>query len=289
MFLFVMLQCNIKSYYNFDFWLSAILYIAMNLCIKQSGAHYNPVMTVSNFVIKFGPPKLDLYFIWTYFKAEFIPAFLAYHISFHMRGYYAPPMAPDNFQASMQIIMSEFIGTFTLSLLLQKVCNTQTTWTTSDAEMQGFVIVYVFVARRFAILSGNSINPVTALAAASAAILQCDYSAINCIHLYLIGDYCGSIAGSLFYNHLYEPNLQRARFERTVENNGKYWNLNLSRNQASGRISSLSNVIRKMQLEDQELDEINKQSDIRHKSDSSSEDDFRLGQQIASPPQHFLS
>ena len=50
--------------------------------VKQSGAHYNPSMSFSNFFIKFSPVKFDPYFMWTYFKAEFVPAFIAYNIAF---------------------------------------------------------------------------------------------------------------------------------------------------------------------------------------------------------------
>lgn len=35
--------------------------------------------------------------------------------------------------------------------------------------------MFVYVARRFAILSGNNINPVGAFAGACAAILQCNF------------------------------------------------------------------------------------------------------------------
>lgn len=128
-----MIISNIKIQYGFDFWLTAILYIGMNLCIKQSGAHYNPSMTLSNFIIKFSPTKIDPHFMWTYFKAEFVPALLAYHINFYLKGFYYPPMVSESLTQSYQIVASEFVGTFMLTLLLQKTCNSQTTWTTSDA------------------------------------------------------------------------------------------------------------------------------------------------------------
>jgi glycerol uptake facilitator-like aquaporin len=55
MFGLITLICNIKIFYGFDFWVSAILPVAIMLSVKQSGAHYNPSMTISNFLIKFSP------------------------------------------------------------------------------------------------------------------------------------------------------------------------------------------------------------------------------------------
>jgi glycerol uptake facilitator-like aquaporin len=86
--------------------------------------------------------------------------------------------------------------------MLQKICNSQTTFTTSDIETYSFVVVFVFIARRFAVLSGNSINPVAALAAACAAVIQCAFGPLKYSYLWLIGDLLGSIAGSLFFNYV---------------------------------------------------------------------------------------
>lgn len=69
MFLFMSMITNIKIEYGFDFWISVILLPAMMLCVKQSGAHYNPSMTLSNFLIKFSPTKINPFFMWSYFKA----------------------------------------------------------------------------------------------------------------------------------------------------------------------------------------------------------------------------
>ena len=88
-------------------------------------------MTVSNFLIKFGPAKIDTGFIWAYFKADFVPAFVAFNIGFYTRSYYYPPPIPSPEQSPYQIILSEFIGSFMLVFLLQKIGNSQTTFTTS--------------------------------------------------------------------------------------------------------------------------------------------------------------
>lgn len=55
MFIFVNMIGNLKPFYGFDFWITAILPIAIMLSVKQSGAHYNPSMTLSNFLIKWSP------------------------------------------------------------------------------------------------------------------------------------------------------------------------------------------------------------------------------------------
>lgn len=128
-----------------------------------------------------------------------------------MRGFYYPPGIPINNWDSYKIIVSELVGTFMLTLLLQKVCNSQTTFTTSDIETYSFVVAFVYVARRYAILSGNSINPVTTLAAACSAIFQCEFGPFKYAYLYVIGDFLGCVAGSTFYNAIYEPALQASR------------------------------------------------------------------------------
>jgi glycerol uptake facilitator-like aquaporin len=151
--------------------------------------------------------------MWTYFKAEVVPAFIAFNIAFYTRGYFYPPPIPVNDWDSYRIILGELIGTFMLSFFLQRVCNSQTTFTTSDIETYSFVVVFVYVARRFAVTSGNSINPVATLAAACAAVVQCAFGPLRYFYLFVIGDLLGSIAGSLFYNCLYEPNLHVSRME----------------------------------------------------------------------------
>jgi glycerol uptake facilitator-like aquaporin len=106
MFGLITLITQIKPFYGFDFWISSILVFAIVLSVKQSGAHYNPSMTLSNFLIKFSPEKINLTFIWTYFKADFFPAFLAFNMGFYMRGYFYPPPIPISNWDSYSIIIS---------------------------------------------------------------------------------------------------------------------------------------------------------------------------------------
>ena len=87
-------------------------------------------------------------------------------------------------------------------VLIQKTVNTYTTFTTSDIETFSFICVYVFIGRRFAILSGNSINFVATFAAAVAAVIQCNFDSIGSLYLYLIGDFIGSCLGTWFYNNI---------------------------------------------------------------------------------------
>ena len=131
MFFLIILICQLKPVYGFDLWISSLLPVVIMLSVKQSGAHYNPTMTVSNFLIKFGPAKIDTGFIWAYFKADFVPAFVAFNIGFYTRSYYYPPPIPSPEQSPYQIILSEFIGSFMLVFLLQRIGNSQTTFTTS--------------------------------------------------------------------------------------------------------------------------------------------------------------
>lgn len=209
-----MLICHINPVYGFDFWISSILPVAIMLSVKQSGAHYNPSMSMSNFFIKFSPVKFSPFFMWTYFKAEFIPALLAYLFAILIKGYNYPPPIPHPGLTGLQILVSELIGTFMLVVLLQKIANTQTTFTTSDIETYSFVVVFVYIARRFAILSGNSINPVATFAFVCAAVVKCDFQYLQNFYLYLIGDFLGSCCGTWFFNHMLEPAMRISRKER---------------------------------------------------------------------------
>lgn len=132
MFFLILLICCVKPAIGFDLWITSLIPVAIMLSVKQSGAHYNPSMTISNFLIKFNPSKIDYNFIWTYFKADFVPAFIAFNCGFYLKGYYYPPLVPKTLLESYQIVISEVIGTFMLVVLIQKVVNSQTTFTKSD-------------------------------------------------------------------------------------------------------------------------------------------------------------
>lgn len=106
MFGLIMMICQINPFYGFDLWVSALLTIAIMLSVKQSGAHYNTTMTISNFLIKFGPAKIDYEVIWLYFRADFIPAFIAWNIGFYLKGYYYPPPTPSPSLSAPQILIS---------------------------------------------------------------------------------------------------------------------------------------------------------------------------------------
>lgn len=97
------------------------------------------------------------------------------------------------------------VGTFMLVVLLQKISNSLTTFTTSDISTYSFVVVFVYIARRFAASSGNSINPVANLAGVCAAIFHCNFAGLKCFHLFLLGDFLGSCLGVLFYNRILWP------------------------------------------------------------------------------------
>jgi glycerol uptake facilitator-like aquaporin len=69
--------------------------------------------------------------------------------------------------------------------------------------MYGFVVVFVYVARKFAVCSGNNINPVANLACVIAAVFQCNFRAVLAFTLYLLGDFLGSCLGVVFFNIVY--------------------------------------------------------------------------------------
>lgn len=106
MFFLILLICSMNPFYNFDYWLTSLLPIAIMLSVKQSGAHYNPSMSFSNFFIVFSPTKFSPNFMWTYFKAEFFPAFIAFNLVYFWRNNYAPAWTPSNGIEEIRIVLS---------------------------------------------------------------------------------------------------------------------------------------------------------------------------------------
>lgn len=106
MFFLILLISAMNPSYNFDYWLSALLPIAIMLSVKQSGAHYNPSMSLSNFFIVFSTTKFSPFFMWTYFKAEFFPSFIAFNLVYLMKGYYSDPLVPNNHIEEIRIVIS---------------------------------------------------------------------------------------------------------------------------------------------------------------------------------------
>ncbi len=70
-----------------------ILMIAIPMCAKISGAHYNPAVTVSNYLCRFNHNPFGLDQMWMYFKGQFYAATLAYALAYILNDHFLAGLA----------------------------------------------------------------------------------------------------------------------------------------------------------------------------------------------------
>lgn len=212
MFIFVFLQACVKQPIGIHLQITLILMIAIPMCVKISGAHYNPAVTVSNYLCCFNKSKFSWDIMWMYFKGQIYAACVALALGYMLNdGFLAGLAVPSEEVGPYRIILSELVGTFILVFYIQLTANSETTFTLTDAQKYCFIIAFVFVARKAAIISAFAINPAITIATVVMAIITCQFVYLHICHLYLIGDFAGAILGTLFYNKFYVPVLFSAR------------------------------------------------------------------------------
>jgi glycerol uptake facilitator-like aquaporin len=67
--------------------------IAIPMCAKISGAHYNPAVTVSNYLCRFNHNPFGLDQMWMYFKGQFYAATLAYALAYILNDHFLAGLA----------------------------------------------------------------------------------------------------------------------------------------------------------------------------------------------------
>lgn len=94
MFIFVFLQACTKQPTGIHLQITFILLMAIPMCAKISGAHYNPAVTVSNGLCLYNKNKYDWGLIWLYFKAQLYSATIALALGYILN---------DNFLAGLAL------------------------------------------------------------------------------------------------------------------------------------------------------------------------------------------
>lgn len=93
MFVFVFLQTCTKQPTGIHLQITLILLIAIPMCIKISGAHYNPAVTVSNFLCRFNKAYFSYDILWMYFKAQIYSATFALALGYILNNHFLASLA----------------------------------------------------------------------------------------------------------------------------------------------------------------------------------------------------
>jgi len=96
MFIFVFLQSCTNSNIGIHLQISLILAIAIPMCAKISGAHYNPAVTLSNCLCRFNKGKYNFGLFWMYIKAQTYAALAALALAYLINdGFFAGLALPE--------------------------------------------------------------------------------------------------------------------------------------------------------------------------------------------------
>jgi glycerol uptake facilitator-like aquaporin len=107
MFIFVFLQACTKQPTGIHLQITFILSMAIPMCAKVSGAHYNPAVTVSNYLCWFNKAKFSCYMMWLYFKAQIYAACVALALGYILNnGFLAGLAVPHDAVNPWRIIIS---------------------------------------------------------------------------------------------------------------------------------------------------------------------------------------
>lgn len=178
--------------------------IAIPMCAKISGAHYNPAVTVSNFLCRFNKNRFTWDILWMYFKAQLYSATFALALGYILNdGFLAGLALPKGEVNEFRIFLSETISTGILVFYTQLIANAQTSFTKNDMQKYFFIIAYVFVARKTAYVSSFAINPAITMGTVVLDIVTCHFQYQRICWTYLAGDFLGAVLGTWIYNKFY--------------------------------------------------------------------------------------
>lgn len=182
--------------------------IAIPMCAKISGAHYNPAVTISFYLCRYNKNKFTWGIMWTYFKAQLYTATLALAVGYVLNDGRLAGLALPNAEVNLfRIFLSETISTALLVFYTQLIANPETSFTKNDLQKYAFIIAYVFVARKTAYVSSFAINPAITMATVVMDIVTCHFQYQIICWTYLAGDFLGAILGTYVYNKFYAENL----------------------------------------------------------------------------------
>lgn len=111
------------------------------------------------------------------------------------------------------MILSEAIGVFIL-IFFVLLATGPFTFVESSGAKYFYIAVFVYIGRRFAVVSGNQINFALTLSQAFVGIPECDFQGFRYLFIWLIGDALGVYIGAQFYNLLLEPTISSIYIKR---------------------------------------------------------------------------
>ncbi len=86
---------------------------------------------------------------------------------------------------------------------------------TNNGAKYFFIAVFVYIGRRFAIISGNQINLALTISQAFIGFPLCDFKGFKYLYIWLIGDIAGVILATALYNGIVEPTLDYMERHKT--------------------------------------------------------------------------
>lgn len=195
--------------------------IAIPICAKQTGANLNPAISFSMTFKKTNIKSSYLTLLWIYVKAQILAAVAAAFLSMILNDVYLTPLHPPSaspiifpqdeqssiFMAITKILLSEAIGVFVLIFFILYVTGPYSFIETSGGKFF-FIAIFVYVGRRFAVMSGNQVNFALTIAQASIGIFECNFKGFQYLIVWLIGDIVGVLLATGLYNHVTEPTLE---------------------------------------------------------------------------------
>jgi glycerol uptake facilitator-like aquaporin len=93
MFIFVFLQACTKQPTGIHLQITLILLMAIPMCAKISGAHYNPAVTLSNYLCRYNKSKFSYDMMWMYFKAQIYTATFALALGYFLNNHFLAGLA----------------------------------------------------------------------------------------------------------------------------------------------------------------------------------------------------
>ncbi len=93
MFVFVFLQSCTKQPIGIHLQITLILINAIPMCARISGAHYNPAVTLSNYMCRFYTRTDGFAGFWMYFKAQLYTATFALALAYILNDHFLAGLA----------------------------------------------------------------------------------------------------------------------------------------------------------------------------------------------------
>lgn len=157
MFIFIYASTCSKLNTGVDLAFFVGILMAIPICARQTGANLNPAVSYS-MVLKNN--SITVYsLMWVYFKAQVAGAILSMIVTLVLNDVHRSPLYPteDTNGLILRMILSEAIGVFVLIFFILYVTG-PCSFIENNGAKYFYIAVFVYIGRRFAVVSGNQIN-----------------------------------------------------------------------------------------------------------------------------------